>query len=179
MTGPTAAGPPGGEVVCPGCGLTLPAGTTPYDGYYHASAECWSVYTEVLAAEYGDAPLFGRVHQMTVDSYAVQHAGGAHPDKSVAVHLVGLHLVLERGLALAEVPRRLRLLVAAARSWPHLEPPAERGTLTVMDVALAPSQADHEALVRSWAEGLWRAWEPHHAAVRGLAELSFAPPGAR
>ena len=43
--------------------------------YYNLSPECWSVYTEVLEAEYSNGLLFGQVHQLTVDAYAVQHAG--------------------------------------------------------------------------------------------------------
>ena len=95
-----------GRCTCPGCGLLLRAQPeATYDGYYCTSAECWAVYTEVLGAEFGDAVLFGQVHQLTVDSYAVQHPGGAHPDKSIGVHLTGLHLVLDRGLAPTLVPR--------------------------------------------------------------------------
>ena len=80
--------------ICPGCGLEMPISQRDYDRKFYASAECWSVFEEVLAAEFQSAVLFGQVHQLTVDTYAVQHAGGHHPDKSVCVHLVGLHLVL-------------------------------------------------------------------------------------
>ena len=83
-----------------------------FDGYYNCSAECWRVYTEVLEKEYSNPALFGQVHQMTVDSYAVQHAGGPHPDKSVDVHLVGLHLVLNDGVRSPEVPARLQRLAS-------------------------------------------------------------------
>src|SRR5690242_9965062 len=79
------------ETICPGCGLRMPARktTTTSLGYYNVSDECWDLYTEVLGTEYSNAFLFGQVHQLTVDSYAVQHAGGPHPDKSVGVHLSG------------------------------------------------------------------------------------------
>ncbi|HKQ60277.1 MAG TPA: DUF5946 family protein [Candidatus Polarisedimenticolaceae bacterium] len=156
-------------VACPGCGLELPRTDPPYDRYYHASPECWSVYGEVLAREYQNAVLFGQVHQLTVDSYAVQHAGGPHPDKSVDVHLTGLHLVLVAGIAPPEVPPRLQRLVQAVTSWPHFAPPAERGPLTVFDVALADSPQQHAEQVRRWAAQLWEAWSPHHAAIAELA----------
>jgi hypothetical protein len=55
--------------------------------YYNASPECWTVYSETLGAEYSRPVIFGQVHQLTVDAYAVQHAGGEHPDKSVGIHL--------------------------------------------------------------------------------------------
>ena len=51
---------------CPGCGLELPLSGRVYAGYYHTSPECWSVYEEVLGTEFGNAPLFGRIHQLTV-----------------------------------------------------------------------------------------------------------------
>ncbi len=69
-----------------------------YDGSYNTSPECWEIFTEILGKEFGDAVLFGQVHQLTVDTYAAQHAGGGHRDKSVIIHLGGLHLVLDRGL---------------------------------------------------------------------------------
>jgi hypothetical protein len=65
---------------------------------------------EVLASEYSDAMLFASSHQLSVDTYAVQHAGGAHPHKSVAIHPVGLYLVLEAGLRPTDVPCRLQSL---------------------------------------------------------------------
>ncbi len=153
---------------CPGCGLEMPQSPRIYDRKFHASAECWSVFEEVLASEFQNAVLFGQVHQLTVDAYAVQHAGGDHPDKSVCIHLVGLHLVLERSVVPVDVPSRLQR-VAARTSWPHLEPPVERSSLTVCDVALADSPQTHALRVREWAAQVWRAWSAHHDVVRELA----------
>ncbi len=160
------------ETTCPGCGLQMPRGQATYDGSFHASPECWSVFTEVIGAEFGNAPLFGLVHQLTVDAYAVQHAGGPHPDKSVDVHLTGLHLVLERGLRPVDVPLRLQRLVAATHAWPHFDPPVARGKLTVADIALA-GPAGHAETVRRWAAETWQRWNAHHAAVAEMACKTF------
>src|SRR5215467_14647334 len=67
------------ETVCPGCGLAMPKRleATGHE-YINASPECWSVYTEVLEAEYSNPLLFAQVHQLTVDTYAAQHPGGKH-----------------------------------------------------------------------------------------------------
>jgi hypothetical protein len=130
------------------------------------SRECWSVYTEVLAAEYSNAVLFGQVHQLTVDAYAAQHAGGPHPDKSVAVHLVGLHLVIDKGVKSPDVPRRLQKLAESVAEWPHFEAPRVEWGITVLDVALAD---DHIAKVREWSGAVWRAWEGRHTAIAELA----------
>lgn len=159
---------------CPGCGLEMPPTDRGYDRKFHASAECWSLFEEVLAAEFQNPILFRQVHQLTVDTYAVAHAGGRHPDKSVCVHLVGLHLVLEQGVAPAEVPPRLQRLARRA-SWPHLDPPLERAPFTVRDVALADLSHTHALRVRSWAEQVWRIWRPHHGIARDLAENLVLP----
>lgn len=142
-------------------GLTNPT-------YNHASPECWAVYTEVLAAEYSNAVLFGQVHQLTVDTYAVQHAGGEHPDKSVTIHLVGLYLVLERGLRPTEVPPHFRHLAETMREWPHFEPPRVAWPMTVFDVAMAGSPAEHAELVRQWSAGVWREWAFAREAIAKL-----------
>jgi hypothetical protein len=147
----------------------LPLSGRVYDRKFNASAECWSVFEEVLAKEFQNAVLFGQVHQLTVDAYAVQHAGGRHPDKSVCVHLTGLHLVLERGIPPAEVPRRFQRL-AERTIWPHLDPPNDRSSLTVFDVALAESPELHASSVREWAAQVWRAWSMYHDVARDLAK---------
>jgi len=154
---------------CPGCGLTLPhSEEAVYEGYYLTSPECWGVFTEVIGEEFGNAVLFGQVHQLTVDAYAVQHAGGPHPKKSIGIHLAGLFLVLERGIAPPDVARRLQRLAAAIAVWPQYAPPEERGALTVWDVALADSPLVHAERARAWAEAVWASWSEHHAAVAAL-----------
>jgi hypothetical protein len=163
---------------CPGCFVELAAGALPYRGYYHASAECWAEYTRVLAVEYQDAVLFGQVHQLTVDAYAVQHAGGQHPDKSVCGHLVGLQLVLRRKFKSTDVPARLQQLAAGIRSWPHFDPPVQRARTTAHVVAQAKTAREHAQAVRTWAEETWACWSAHHAAVAALAENCFARSGA-
>jgi hypothetical protein len=138
-------------------------------GYYNVTPECWSVYTEVLEKEYANGVLFGQVHQLTVDAYAVHHAGGPHPDKSVDVHLVGLHLVIERGFPPPNVPKHLQQLASRITSWPHFPPPAMPQSITVFDVAMADSPEQHAARVREWSAAVWSAWAPVHRAVAELA----------
>ncbi len=139
-----------------------------YEGYYNTSPECWLVYTEVIGAEFNHAVLYGQAHQLTVDTYALQHAGGPHPDKSIGIHLCGLHLVLERGLAPTRVPPLLQRLAEAVKAWPHFPPPADTGPLTVFDLALADSAEAHIELAREWARSVWQAWSAHHGAVAPL-----------
>ena len=154
------------DSVCPGCGLMMPArDTAAARSYYNTSAECWDLYTEVLATEYSNAFLFGQIHQLTVDAYAVQHAGGPHPDKSVDIHLFGLYLSLEKGIRSSYVPPLLQRLASAIELWPHYEPPTGRVAITVFDIAMADSDGDHMRLSREWAQAVWQCWAEHHAEV--------------
>jgi hypothetical protein len=176
---PSGPNPAASLVSCPGCGLERPASGISYERKFHASAECWALFEEVIGREFESAVLFGQAHQLTVDAYAVQHAGGAHPDKSVAIHLAGLHLALERDLRLVEVPAWLQRIAAASPRWPHLDPPTVRPRgMTVRNVAEARSPEKHVAAVRAWAAQVWETWCPHHAAARALAELA-APYASR
>jgi hypothetical protein len=160
------------EQACPGCGLQMPRRAALTDhGYYNASPECWSVYTEVLGAEYSHAVIFGQVHQLTVDAYAVQHAGGPHPDKSVDIHLAGLHLTLVRGIRPPYVPPMLQRIASANSEWPHFAPPDVRWTMTVFDVAIAAGEfEEHIRAVRAWSASVWEAWSMHHDAIAAFVE---------
>jgi Family of unknown function (DUF5946) len=163
------------EIICPGCGLNMPQ----RDGavcssYFNVSPECWDVFTEVLATEYSNAFLFGRVHQLTVDTYAVQHAGEKHPDKSVMVHLMGLHLVLVRGVNPAQVAPLLQRAASRAHVWPHFIPPVETVSLNIFDVALAESTESHIRLVREWSRLVWNAWSSYHSEIADFVSQHLA-----
>jgi hypothetical protein len=154
------------ESECPGCGLKMPKRpSSSYDGYYNTSEECWAVFTEVLEADYSNAFLFGRVHQLSVDTYAVQHAGGRHRDKSVDVHLTGVYLVLKKQMQPTEVHPFLRQLAARVENWPHFPPPDLKTAITIFDVALASTTEEHIQKVREWANLVWSAWSDYHLEI--------------
>jgi hypothetical protein len=162
-------------VECPGCGLQLPAKEgAVYDGYFNTCAECWIAFGEVVGREFSNPALFGAVHTLTVDAYAVQHAGPPHPDKSVSVHLCGLHWRLVEGRPAGQVPRLMKRMADVPREWPHFKPPADRGALTIGDVLPATEPAQHGESVRAWASEVWRTWSAHHAAIADFARRSPA-----
>jgi hypothetical protein len=143
--------------------------------YYNCSPECWAVYSEVLGAEYSHAIIFGQVHQLTVDAYAVQHAGGEHPDKSVGIHLAGLHLLLVRGVLAPHVPPHLQRLAEAVESWPHFAPPQVDWQRTIFDVAVVAGELEsHTRAVHAWSDEVWRASSSHHSAIAELVEHHLA-----
>ncbi len=154
---------------CPGCGLRMPADpAAAYDGYFNTSPECWGLFAEVCGEEFSNAVLFGQTHQLTVDTYAVQHAGGVHPDKSVAVHLAGLYLTLVRQHRPATVAPLQQRLANRIKSWPHFPLPENRGPLTIFEVAYTSSFRQRVDIVRRWASQVWMAWTAHHARIETL-----------
>lgn len=159
--------------VCPGCALVSRSGASvSYEGHYRASPECWAVYADVIGVDFSNVVLFARAHQLTVDAYAAQHAGGEHGDKSVCVHLVGLHLQIEEGLPGPRVAHSLRRFaerVDRRGEWPHFDVPSRTGALTIADVAGAPTMEDHVETVAAWAYAVWDTWIDVHDDVATLA----------
>jgi len=154
-------------VACRGCGATFETHDGPTHRYMESSPGCWAVYGEVLAREYSD-PAYGSAHRLTVDAYAVQHPGRPSPQsiQSVALHLMSLCLVLERGVG---PDRATAFLQSAAKDkgrFVWLAPPESRGSVTIKNVHAATNGADHGKLVRAWADSVWTSWAGHHPKVR-------------
>jgi hypothetical protein len=159
---------------CPGCGLVGPADVppeAPTDPYGGASPACWATFQQVTVRDYGEFQ-YPAVHRSIVDAYMAQHPGYATPAgrRSVAVHLVGLCLVVERGLDEAAVRRIMAAVFPGKPDIAPLAPVPPLGELTVASVLDAPDLEAHTARARAWAEAVWRAWAPFHPRVRAWAD---------
>jgi hypothetical protein len=154
-------------VACVGCGALFEDFDGPTHRYMESSPGCWAVYGEVLAREYGDVS-YAFLHRLTVDTYAVQHPGRPSPQstRSVALHLMSLCLVLERGLERSRATAFLQTAAEPKGQYVWLDPPVARGAITVTDVHGSGDAAEHRRLVRIWAESTWSSWSRHHATIR-------------
>jgi Family of unknown function (DUF5946) len=157
------------------CGAVVPTvdGTT--HPYMLSTAGCWSLYSQILAREYGD-PRYFAVHRFTVDCYAAQHPG--RPERkaiqSVNAHLVGLHVMLERGSSAGFAGRTIGVVAdSLSNELKWLDPPDTFGRLTVEDVVGASDAEAHCAVVRDWAAEVWAAWSLHHETIRILASRAM------
>ncbi len=158
-------------VACPGCGAMvedLPGRPHPYLG---ATAGCWRLYGRVLAREYENYIALRDTHLYTVDAYSLQHPGvpERRTIQSVSLHLVRLHLALERGFRPPEIMVATRKLLRDPSQFVWLTPPDPNGTMTVSDVLAAEGVEAHRRAVVAWAENVWAAWAPHHAYADALA----------
>lgn len=158
-------------LACTGCGAFVPDIEGPTHRYVGASPGCWAVYSEVVAREYGEYR-YPSVHRLTVDTYAVQHPGtpSRQSIQSVAVHLISLHVVLERSFKPGQAIEVIRAALQYPDRYVWLEPPPSLGGLTIVDVSQAKDLSEHEEIVERWAWFAWDAWSPHHDAVRAWAE---------
>ena len=159
----------GRRIPCTGCGARVPDIDGPTHRYIGASPGCWAMFGEVLAREYSDTRYFA-VHRSTVDTYAVQHPGrpSRQSIQSVAVHLVALCVVLERGYEAARATEAIRRALARRAMFTWLEPPASPGAVTILDVHSEQDAAAHCCRVQLWARSVW---EAHHETVRRWATV--------
>ena len=165
---------------CPGCGLTRSTAVGPPTAEHRASAACYALYGELLARSYSD-PGLRQVHQLVVDAYAAQHAGGTsrRQVQTVALCLMTLCLVIENDVDPGEGPRLHKQMVRNRPPFRWLQPPAPRHALTVADVLAAPDADEHARLVRQWGRQVWQAWAPHHAAIQRWNQLAMGEPSPR
>ena len=154
-------------VACVGCGALVPDQPGPTHRYMTSSPGCWEIYGQVLAREYTDRA-YASLHRLTVDAYAVQHPGTSSPQsiQSVGIHLLRLHLVLERGFSDAAAARVMPLLSRQKGRFHWLLPPPPMGGMTAVDVWRTSSTEQHRQAVMEWAQAAWQAWAPHHDQVR-------------
>ena len=153
---------------CPGCGLRMPlSDKVAYDGYFYCSPECWVIFEEILAGASGD-PDYYPVRQLMVDAYAVQHAGGKHPNQSVILHLAGLYAAVDLQMPPDDVLPMLKRLNARVTRWPRLARPALPAPLTVLEIAVAEGAEEGVNRTTTWASAVWNSWSEHHEFVARL-----------
>jgi hypothetical protein len=163
-----------GLSLCPGCGLVLPLHGGPTHAYVAASPACWSLYGRLPPA-FGMTAVSDKVRRLALDTYAVQHPGRPHMRsvQSVAVHAMGLCVLLERGgeeRRVKPVLGRRPTRRAPALHW--LEPPRPNGTLTVRNTLSADGAENYAMAIEAWAADVWAAWEPHHNTIRRWLDVA-------
>lgn len=141
---------------CPLCGAPLGG----RDG-------CQRAFDELNAAAWQDLTR-AAVHNLVVDTYAMQHAEEyGRSAKSYFQHLTALCCGIEH-------PGDVQLYWSIAPSFEHTPAPpkppllTERGSLTIADVA--PGSEHFAARVREWASAVWSAYSSQH----GLAHERLA-----
>ena len=153
---------------CPGCLAQLPASGGPTHRYIGASGACWDMFAALSNG--GEPPLApGALNGLLVDAYAAQHPGvpSAQAIQSVAVHLLALYGVLDKGLS-PDLALTIRLKAVSERQkakhgrYHWLIPPDFSGSITVADIAAQPTPAARTELLQRYIQEVWLRWAAGH-----------------
>jgi uncharacterized protein DUF5946 len=108
------------------------------------------------------------IHQHVVDAWMAQHADETTKPIGLTFALIGLYLHVERGLSGRQVQQAHMTLGRRRRPWPRFPLPADRGSITAVDVIGAAPGAARNQAIDAWASSTWRAFEDSRPAVAGL-----------
>ena len=120
--------------------------SSPLDAYHALCAYTWTR---------GDP---GFIHQHVVDAFAAQCADERTKPIALTFALVGLYLSVERQWSGRQVQRAHMWLARHKGSWPPVQLPAHRGTLTATDVIREPEGASRDQAIRAWCASVWAAY---------------------
>lgn len=141
---------------CSGCGRAVAGGTR----------GCRAEFDALVGRDFSD-PRFFASHRLFVDIYALQHPDEfCRSAKSLAAHLCGLGLILEGGASAATGAATLRAWLDGPRALDKPAVPAERGAITIADLAGIDDPAAWRAALQAWAMSTWAAWSDLHAVSR-------------
>jgi hypothetical protein len=159
-------------IPCFSCGALVPDLEGPSHKYMLCSAGCWALYGAILARDYSEYN-YSAVHRLVVDAYAVQHPGKPvrQAIQSVAVHLIGLYLSLEKGMETKQVMQAIGHATKFSEKFVWLDPPKSLGSMTVADVAGIKTLEEYDHLGRGWARSAWEAWAVSHDQIRKWSQL--------
>jgi hypothetical protein len=143
---------------CPSCGAPL-----------GGREGCQSAF-DVLSARAWENPVRASLHNMVVDTYALQHPDDyCKSAKSYAAHLAGLCCGLERPDDRTLYWRIPRWLDGPAR----IDKPSvitDRGHQTIADISMAPDDR-YQSAVTDWANNVWNAYASQQALARKWVTL--------
>jgi hypothetical protein len=105
------------------------------------------------------------IHQHAVDAFTAQHANDQTKPIALAFSLVGLYLFIERQFSGKQVQRVHMKLANDKQSWPVFVLPRERGSITVIDVLVAPAGIQRDKAIQAWCASVWEAFHESRGAV--------------
>ena len=139
----------------------------PVHDYMHSSPSCFASFGTILAAEYSSAAL-RPTHRLSVDTWAVQHAGSVSDRRavqSVGLHLARLYLQLSAPRSPTETNAVMLDFSRHKRTLEPLEAP-QWFSVTAAEVAPFAGTNKHQEKVRAWALATWEDWHTHHDYIR-------------
>ena len=161
---------------CTGCGAELEFIEGETDPYQCSTAACWAAYNQLLLKEFSSPEYFSS-HRLNVDAYMSQHPStlSRAAVQSVWVHLVALHLALEKQMQSPFIFQVMSKITAPKRQFEWLTPPdPDSYKVRAKDLVAATSLEKYVELSNEWAKDVWNAWKEHHEKIRQLANQTIS-----
>ena len=108
------------------------------------------------------------IHQHVVDAFAAQHADEETKPITLTFALIGLCLHVDYGFSGHQVQRAHMALARQKRGWPSFPLPAERGAISVVDVASIAAGPERDTSIDRWCASVWTEFSESHQAVTTL-----------
>ena len=108
------------------------------------------------------------IHQHVVDAYSAQHADANTKPITLVFALIGLYLYVERGYSGKQVQRLHMAMGRSRTTWPSMVIPANRGSMTVVDVLAASPGSERDRAIASWCKSVWEAYSVNRPAIAEL-----------
>ena len=105
------------------------------------------------------------IHQHVVDAWGAQHAAADGKPIRLFFSLAGLYLHHERGFTGRQVQKAHADLAARSKAWPAFPLPAERGTITALEVIRTPAGPERDRMIDDWSKSVWAAFSGCRDAV--------------
>jgi hypothetical protein len=129
-----------------------------------------AAYHEVYASSMGRP---GFLVQHVADAFAAQTATDQTKPIGIVFPLIGLYLYVERGYSGHQVQRMHMLLAKRKRVWPVVQLPANRGSMSAIDVLAAEPGMERDRQIEAWCKSVWSAFDGNR---QWIVELLADPP---
>jgi len=111
------------------------------------------------------------LHQHVVDAWAAQPADASPKPIGITFALVGLYLHLEKGFTGRQVQRAHMALARQKRAWPSFALPADRGSVTAVEVMATEAGPERDRAIDRWCAAVWAAYVGSHRPVAELLKI--------
>lgn len=110
------------------------------------------------------------IHQYIVDAFAAQMADENTKPIKINFGLIGLYLHLEIGFTGRQVQLAHTQLAKYKNQLPKIDPPQNRGEITVFDVLNSPEGEERDEMIEKWMKSVWEAYTNQQEKIKVFLE---------
>ncbi len=150
---------------CQWCGAELETVGSPANDLVESSPSCWSTFNALTSRVNSEFGYRSGLVRLINDSYCAQHPGkeSRASSNSVAIHTIGLILVLELGYNGRVATKRMEGILRGRKDhFTWLEPPSFDGCLNLTHMLGTKDLIETESRAEEWGRAVLKAWRDRH-----------------